>query len=189
MSNTTRIPDRWSGRIKLVTLKKRNKAILQLLDSIHKDAKEKVVYTNKDCNSTKKFSRLSKLFRDLLKQQGFKMLDSGGYKIVYKHPDYSEFVVKVYKDDYGHGEDTNVSKLPKYLRRHLLEPILKKQLYLVQPSVNNESGKWKENPPEWALFELLGNDSRAEFAQELDIRAGNIRYHNGHPVIIDFCGV
>lgn len=172
--------------MKSVTLVKRNKQILSVVRNIHRKTKIKVS-SHKKNSDEEDFFRITRIkFVKELLRNGFEFYNSGGYKTLYQHPKYPEFLVKVHRGCYGYEGDTNISKLPKFLKKHFLQTIVRNRLYMIQPKANGKRGKWKERPDN-ALYSLLKNNAFAKIAKDYDVSTDNVKYHNGDPVIIDFC--
>jgi len=167
--------------MKIKTPEKTTKAILDIVDRSHTLAKEKV-------GESKRFDYLRNTFIKLLKKEGFRDFDNGGFKQLFQHDSYPEILVKVYYRSKDHTIDTCMPKLPSFLRKHFVIPIKTNHLYILQPLVNCKRGRWRSSAAK-ALYKLLKDPHLIDLAGDLDITCDNVLFHDGKPAIIDFCRV
>jgi hypothetical protein len=118
--------------------------------------------------------------RRLIKK-GFNKVDEGCYKTVLRHPDYSEFVVKVYVGSRTWTFDS-YAPLPKRLQEFWLKPIYSTQRFQIQPFADDIGGSHIKAYSIITDFLLDLNIRPLKY----DIHEGNCRFHNGKPYIIDY---
>jgi hypothetical protein len=111
--------------------------------------------------------------RNKLEAAEFQFLNSGCYKLVYRHKVHGEYVVKVYSCTENHT-------LPDFMAPFYLTPIVQTQKVMIQEFANEIGGNnfeahefFKVNHPEITDFKY-------------DVHVNNVKFHNGKPVIIDF---
>ena len=161
--------------MKHVTPLHRNKKICSLVGQMYKKSRHK-------------YNRYAGIRRELvrnLKKVGFVWWNSGGFKYCYRCLEFPEFVIKVYKESVNYTEDTCLSSAPKWLRKHILYPIFKNRMYMIQPLANGKRGNWKMNAEEALCINL--KDWQNEIISNRDIMSDNVKFHRGKPVVIDFC--
>jgi hypothetical protein len=180
--------------MKSITPVERNKEIISFLKETHNKVKKtlppNVVKKSINCNQFNKkqiaaFKVLHDKFVKSLLRTGFTFVDSGGFKAVYEHDAFPEFVVKVYNSHWAHTDDTNVKSLPKYIHKHVLMPITINKLYMIQPKANMKR-LGKRGMASNVLFNNF-SEQRAKRLESNDIRDDNVMFHNGQPMIVDFC--
>jgi hypothetical protein len=166
---------------KAITPQHKNKRIINVVRSLSK----KVRKTLKEKDEFDRFDEFLEKFTNELKKSGFEHINGGSFKEVFHNPKYEEFVVKVYTTSNGPYDDTNLSKLPKSLKKYFLYPVAKTGTYIIQPKAN---GKRKDRRPAYkCLYKLLGTERLVDLARDRDIMGDNVKFHDGNPVIVDFC--
>jgi hemerythrin len=165
--------------MKNVTPKHKNEAIIRLINELHIEAKKKA-------KEQDKFISIRTTFIRLLKKNGFKYMDSGGYKEVFHSPkQHPDFVIKVFRRMCDYQYDTCITKLPPFLRKYFLYPVKKTGMFMIQPKANNKRGNYRRDVDE-IFFDMLDGD-QSETASDMDIKLDNLKFHNGKPCVIDFC--
>jgi hypothetical protein len=123
--------------------------------------------------------------RQQCKKLGFKFLFSGAFKWVYYHLDFPEYVFKVWKDENDRDVDcfktARASISPKF-QKYFLWPIYERKFFFVQIKANGIGGSSAK-----ALKEIEFFCEENGYNLIDDIRRSNVRFHDGKPVIIDFC--
>ena len=114
---------------------------------------------------------------------GFKFFRSGGFKLVYHHPDFPEYVFKVWKHEGSKDVEDwaeDIQRLPKPLRDKVLPLVFQSRYFFVQPKANGVGGNSLQALR--VLEKLMGDEQLDNW----DVRRANVRFHNGEPWIIDF---
>jgi hypothetical protein len=123
-----------------------------------------------------------KKLKDTLEVKGFQFIARGCYKLVYQHPNWKDFVVKVYDEP---PQNDCGKPLPLPLERYWMKPVFQTNRVMVQPFANGEGGTGMEAmrffKPILAMIEEALNDT-----WHYDLHAGNCKFHNGIPRIIDY---
>jgi hypothetical protein len=115
---------------------------------------------------------------DALKSRGFKKVNEGGYKDVYKRTG-DKFCVKVYQNEWGWQSDSY--NVPDSLKDHFLYPIYNDKRFLIQPWVKynySENGYGKRKVQTLPVNVFLGG---------YDVKEDNVRVYRNREVVIDFC--
>ncbi len=123
----------------------------------------------------------------ILKLNGFRQIASGGYKIVYLHPLYNQWVVKVYICP-GYWLDDSYFTIPEEFRPFWLKPIYKGHRFIIQhkASRNRKLGKSALTAMQKSLKQKYHEDFSKVFERH-DIVARNCGFFEGRPVVYDFC--
>lgn len=121
----------------------------------------------------KRFSAIEKV----LEENGFREVNSGGYKSVFKRTN-DEYCVKVWHTDWGWKEDSY--KVPKLLENHFVHPIYKNKRYLIQKWVKGRFSDCGYTKPVKKLPDEILNSG-------YDIQDDNIKVDGNREVVIDFC--
>lgn len=120
---------------------------------------------------------------DTLQKVGFKFLDNGCYKCVYRHPSYNEYVVKVYREEWHHETDSP-KKVPRNIKTYYLQPFVWNERYMIQEFANGVGGN---NERAWQrIMDAIGFQNDGDSEPPFDIHHDNTRFHNNRPVVIDF---
>lgn len=110
-----------------------------------------------------------------LEGHGFKLLTTGGFKSVWTHDEYPNYVLKIYHTKAGHTKDSGTwPDSCKKLRKHYLIPIYYSPTFMIQHKARKVR---------------LTNTSAsfmAKFPDNMDIFVDNIGKFKGQMVIIDF---
>lgn len=118
------------------------------------------------------------LVMEELGRHGFKYLSEGCYKAVYEHPKRPEWVVKVYKDDYGWEYDSNKPP-PKPLKKHWLKPIFQNKRVMIQRKVD----KTDRGAASDQLREIAAKHYKC---RNFDLHAANCAFVDGKPMFFDY---
>lgn len=113
----------------------------------------------------------------VLISNGFKEVNAGGYKTVYKKRGY-DYCVKVWHSSWGWKQDSY--KVPKLLRHHYVHPLYKNKRYLIQSWIK---GKYSDYGYKRPVKKLPCEVTNSIY----DVRDDNIRVHDNREVVIDFC--
>lgn len=123
-----------------------------------------------------------RVIMDRLSSVGFTVLsEEGGFKMVYEHDEFPEWVVKVFL--HGVNPKKDCINVPKQIKPHYLTPVYTDLNLLIQRRANELGGS-----PEDAMNRILTLKGFTQrYCDFMDIREENVRFHDYRPVIIDFC--
>lgn len=130
---------------------------------------------------TKAVSRLRKptSIEARLREMGFDFFgEKGSYKTVLASNKFPGLVVKVYKSQNGHKEDTNGGLKPE-ASQFFLTPIFQDGRIIIQREANHEGGKPSQARD--AIQRALG------VKKPYDLFSNNCAYHDGQPYFFDYC--
>lgn len=114
---------------------------------------------------------------EILKKNGFKIVNSGGFKTVFRRK-FDSYCVKVWHHSFGWESDSY--KVPEPLRDHFVHPIYLNKRYLIQKWVSGKFSGYGYKKTVKRLPEELMNSC-------YDVRDDNIRVDGNREVVIDFC--
>lgn len=106
-------------------------------------------------------------------EMGYKNINSGQFKRVYKKPRDNNYCIKVYKDLWGWKEDGY--NVPEDIKEYYLHPIYANKKFIIQP-LAKRSGRAIKKLPE-----------KVKKLWQYDIYRQNIMVYDDREVIIDFC--